>query len=130
MRLEEFTVNSVSGLLIPHERLNPLSPSMSIPIHHIFVQDHEKRRCELIAQVCGPINIPAQRQKSENSKLQLNLFHDPASAHLMLPKNRALLLDYLQRECQRFNFRRETYYLSQSYLDGYLERETIEIKHL
>ena len=71
--------------------------------------------------------------KSENSKLKLQLYHDPNSAHLMMPKNRALLLEYLQRECTKHMFRRETYYLSQSYLDTYLEvapKEKVELQNL
>lgn len=44
-----------------------------------------------------------------------------------MAKNRALLLDFLQCECQKFKFRRETYYLSQSYLDRYLEKKKIRI---
>lgn len=48
----------------------------------------------------------------------------------MLPENRALLLDYLQSECQKLNFRRETYYLCQSYLDAYLSQKSVEIAEL
>lgn len=51
----------------------------------------------------------------------------------MMPKNRALLLEYLQRECTKHMFRRETYYLSQSYLDTYLEmapKEKVELQNL
>jgi len=47
-----------------------------------------------------------------------------------MPQNRALLLDYLQNECQKYNFRRETYYLIQSYIDTYLDRKTILIDGL
>ena len=43
----------------------------------------------------------------------------------MLAENRALLLDYLQRECQFYNFRRETYYLCQSYIDMYLDQRPV-----
>ena len=48
----------------------------------------------------------------------------------MLPENRALLLDYLQSECQKFNFRRETYYLCQSYVDAYLDSKVIQVSQL
>ena len=47
-----------------------------------------------------------------------------------LPENRALLLDYLQAECEKFNFRRETYYLCQSYVDTYLDRKVIRLTEL
>ena len=47
-----------------------------------------------------------------------------------LPENRALLLDYLQAECEKFNFRRETYYLCQSYVDAYLDRTIIRLAEL
>lgn len=42
----------------------------------------------------------------------------------MSPLNRTCLLDFLQKECERLNFRRETYYLAQCYVDGYLDKET------
>jgi len=35
------------------------------------------------------------------------------------------LLDFMSRECHRFKFRRETYYLAQSYVDEYLFREPV-----
>jgi len=41
-----------------------------------------------------------------------------------------LLLDYLQAECEKFNFRRETYYLCQSYVDTYLDSRTIKLSLL
>lgn len=34
--------------------------------------------------------------------------------------NRAILLDNLQLLCRDYGFRRETYYLAQSYVDAYL----------
>lgn len=34
--------------------------------------------------------------------------------------DRARLLDLLQNTCEDYAFRRETYYLAQSYMDGYL----------
>ena len=70
--------------------------------------------------------------KSEVNVTNLSHFHEADSLYLDLPKNRALLLDFLQSECQRFNFRRETYYLSQSYLDSFLqkEKESVRISRL
>jgi len=38
-----------------------------------------------------------------------------------------MLLDYLQNECQKYNFRRETYYLCQNYIDTYRDRKHISI---
>jgi len=47
-----------------------------------------------------------------------------------MPQNRAILLDWLQFECQRYQFRRETYYLCQSYIDSFLKQREVTTDHL
>ena len=54
-----------------------------------------RRRDVLIEEMCGPISIKSTRLKSEQSRLQLKLVTEIGLNHLMLPENRALLLDYL-----------------------------------
>ena len=54
-----------------------------------------RRRDMLIEEMCGPISIKSTRLKSEQSRLQLKLVTEIGLNHLMLPENRALLLDYL-----------------------------------
>jgi hypothetical protein len=50
--------------------------------------------------------------------------------HEIMPENRALLLDYLQNQCKKFFFRRETYYLCQNYVDLFMEQERVQIEGL
>lgn len=58
----------------------------------------EQQRARMIEALCGSLNIKDCRVKSE-TQLQLHQFKTSDSNRLMLPENRALLLDYLQSEC-------------------------------
>ena len=80
---------------------------------------------ELSTKVYDQLDIRALRVKSNLrwTNPDLAYFHAPDKAQLELPKYRALLLDFLQGECEKFSFRREIYYLSQCYLDSYLEKD-------
>lgn len=84
-----------------------------------LAQCEAESRARLVSAVCGPASIKDCRLKSEQSRLKMTPFKFSKEN---LPENRALLLDYLQAECEKFNFRRETYYLCQSYVDTYLDR--------
>ena len=47
-----------------------------------------------------------------------------------MPYNRAVLLDFLSNQCEMFHFRRETFYLCQSYVDIFMDRKMINIDDL
>ena len=88
---------------------------------------------ELSTKVYDQLDIRALRVKSylRWTNPDLTYFRAPDKAQLELPKYRALLLDYLQGECEKFSFSRELYYLSQCYLDNYLEKDqSIQIQQL
>ena len=80
-----------------------------------------------ISKICGHLSLPSIRLKSEISQIQINLFKDLDSKKEQLPENRAYYLEWLQYSCQKLGFRRETYYLCQSYLDSYLNVERLPL---
>ena len=113
------------SISVPQGRGVPSGSSKELLRHQFIEQNLDAKRAELITKVCDQLDIPALRVKSELkwTNPDLTYFHAPNKVQLELPKNRALLLDFLQSECQKFSFRRETYYLSQCYLDSYLEKD-------
>ena len=100
---------------------------LSMSIKGRLANYEAQQRAQLIESILGAADIKNCREKSEDSRHQMKqVKHSKEN----LPENRALLLDYLQAECEKFNFRRETYYLCQSYVDTYLDRKVIKLAEL
>ena len=86
----------------------------------IPIESISERRVRLLGLELGDLDIRSLKIKSEKSHFRMRFLVSYQNSNMQLSENRARLLNYLQHKCQNYHFKRETYYLSQSFFDAVL----------